>query len=105
MNIFLFDAETEAERDDYECDLDEAINEFYELSDADGSFLGINTYDNRIIQFLYQNDDEWLLDIPSKDNPQEEFFQRLVTYDKCVEIITSLFNGITVDTIQQSLSI
>ena len=100
MKIFLYNSETEYEfndiEDDDDTDMETALEEFYELS-QEGSFFGIVTPNGRTIQFLYQSNDDWLLDIPSKDKPQEEFYQRLATYNECLEIIKSVFNGVTIE--------
>jgi len=103
MKVYLYDSETEYDFDDMinddDTDLETAIEEFYELSEEEGSFLGIITPDNRIIQFAYVDNNKWILDIPSKDNPQD-FYQREVTYDACVQIIKSVFSGTSIDEIK-----
>ena len=105
MKVFLYNSETEYEFNDIEhdddTDLETAIEEFSELSEEEGSFFGIITPDNRIIQFAYVDNNKWNLDIPSKDNPQD-FYQREVNYDACVEIIKSVFSGVSIDEIKDS---
>jgi hypothetical protein len=107
MRVFLYNSETEYEfndvEDDDDTDLETTLEEFYELSE-EGSFLGIVTPDDRTIQFLYQSNDNWLLDIPSKDDPQEKFYQRLVSYDECIQIIKLLFNNANLKEIQKILN-
>ena len=102
MKVFLYNSETEYEFNDIEhdddTDLETELDEFYELSE-EGSFFGIITPDNRIIQFAYVDNNKWILDIPSKDNPQD-FYQREVNYDACVEIIKSVFSGTSIDEIK-----
>jgi len=62
MKIFLYDSETDYKVDNYEVDLEEALDEFYALSDEDGSFFGV-TDNNTILQFAWEGDDKWLVDI------------------------------------------
>lgn len=108
MKAFLFDAETEYEFDDLEdnedTDLETALEEFYYLSDHEGSFMGFRTPDGRIVQFAWEKADIWLVDIPEKDNP-EEFFQRNLSYENCVEIIRKLYNGIATEDLKRIIAL
>ena len=91
MIIFLYNVESGYGLDDIDLELEEALTEFYELSDEKGSFFGIKT-DNGIIQFAWNGVDKWLLDLPNPPsflNPQ-----RYANYDESVEIIKSIFKGV-----------
>jgi len=61
------------------------------LSDEEGSFLGIKTK-KKTIQFAYEDDDKWLVDIPY-DMKNFICLQKYVNYDECTEIIRSIFYG------------
>ncbi len=91
MIVFLYNSESDSELLDEELDINEALTEFYELSDEKGSFFGIKTKKG-VIQFAWEDEDNWLVDLPNPPsflNPQ-----RYASYDECVEIIKSIFKGI-----------
>ena len=93
MKIFFFDADNGARRDDYECDLDEAINAFYELSDVKGSFLGLVNESGKVVQFAWLDDDKWVIDIPLPERGGS--LSKLGDYEMCQQIIIDYFNGIS----------
>lgn len=92
MIIFLYDVESNYEIKDEDLELGEALTEFYELSDEMGTFFGIQT-DNGLIQFAWEDEDKWLVEVPN-DSKNRKFLQRFATYDECVEIIKSIFEGV-----------
>lgn len=108
MKAFLFDAETEYEFDDLkdndDTDLDTALEEFYYLSDQEGSFMGFRTADERIVQFAWEKADIWLVDVPEKNNPRE-FFQKSLSYENCVEVIRKLYNEISTEELKKIISL
>ncbi len=91
MEIFLNDAGNDYELQDEELNLEEALTEFYELSDEEGSFFGIKT-EKKTIQFAYVDEDKWLIDIPY-DMKNFICLQKYSTYEECTKIINSIFNG------------
>jgi hypothetical protein len=93
MKIFFYDADTEAQRDEYEGDLDEAINEFYELSDVKGSFFGLVNETGKVVQFAWMDDDKWTIDIPLPE--QGGSLSRYGDYELCQQVIIDYFNGIS----------
>lgn len=95
MTVYLYDAEYDYELQDEELNLQEALKEFYELSDGDGSFFGIKT-ETKTTQFAWVADDKWLVDIPY-DMEKRICLQKYADYDECVEIIKSVFSGIAPD--------
>ena len=90
MKIFLYDSETDYKVDNYEVDLEEALDEFYALSDEDGSFFGV-TDNNTILQFAWEGDDKWLVDIPVE--PGIFSLEKYASYDECVDLIKSFYQG------------
>lgn len=61
--------------------LDEIINDFYYLSEEEGSFFGLENNENEILQFAWSHD-KWIADIPiPKENGS---FQKKLNYDECV---------------------
>lgn len=91
MKVYLYDVESDYELQDEELNLEQAITEFYELSDLEGSFFGINTT-KEPLQFAWENDDKWLVDIPA-DIEKMLCLQKYASYEECIEIIKSIFSG------------
>ncbi len=91
MKIFLYDAETDYKETDYEVELDIALDEFYELSDTDGSFFGVMDNNDKILQFAWEGDDKWLVDIPIE--PGKYSLQKYVSYDEGVDLIKGYYQG------------
>ncbi|MFD2287260.1 hypothetical protein GJU39_13655 [Pedobacter petrophilus] len=101
MKIFLFDPEYDYELEDYEANLEEAIEAFYDLPDVEGAFFGIFDHNNRFVQFAWNAQDEWLIDIPSDSfETTGKAFQLYGSYDKCIKIINTLFDDTTVSQLQ-----
>ncbi|MCX2583698.1 hypothetical protein [Pedobacter sp. MR22-3] len=101
MKIFLFDPEYDYELEDYDASLEEAIEAFYDLPDVKGTFFGLFDNDNRFVQFAWNAQDEWLIDIPSDSfETTKKSFQLYGSYDKCIKIINILFKDTTVSQLQ-----
>jgi hypothetical protein len=98
MKVFLYDSVTEYKFDDTEdngdTDLETAIEEFYELSEDEGSYFGFVTTD-RIIKFYYGTYNNLFINILDKDN-QQNFDKRQIDYDDCIEIIKSVFTNVSI---------
>lgn len=93
MKVFLYDVETDYEFDDSqtndETDLETALDEFYNLSEEDGSFFGVIDEQDNCIQFVWEAQDKWLVDIPKP--PSFLNLQKFADYDECVDIIKKYF--------------
>ncbi|NTE03126.1 hypothetical protein G6M26_41500 [Agrobacterium tumefaciens] len=101
MKIFLFDPEYDYELEDYEANLEEAIEAFYDLPDVEGTFFGIFDRNNRFVQFAWKSQDKWLIDIPSDSfETTGESFQLYGSYNECIKIINTLFDDTTVSQLQ-----
>ncbi|AIY14023.1 hypothetical protein [Cellulophaga baltica] len=91
MKAFLYDIESEYELENEELKLDEILTEFYQLSEQEGSFIGIKT-ETEPIQFAYETQDKWLVDVPY-DIKNRLTLQKYASYDECVEIIKQVYSG------------
>lgn len=91
MKVFFSDAETGAHRDDYEANLDEAINVFYELSDTEGSFMGLVNHIGKIVQFAWTDDDKWTINIPLPERGGALY--KHGDYETCQQVIIDYYNG------------
>ena len=109
MKIFSFDPELDNSVDD-DLDLEEALEEFYYLTDVEGTFFGIEDSEERCIQFAWISQDKWLVDIPKP--PDFVNYQKYADYDECVEMIKRVYElnevvqfvgMIKVDTMNESL--
>ncbi len=89
MKVFLYDIETDEEREPEEYTLDEALEEFYYLSEEEDSFLGIIDDEDRCIQFLFVSDNKWLVDIPRV--AENYTLQKYADYDECVAMIKKVY--------------
>jgi len=95
MKFFMYDVETDNGFDEEVLSLDEAIEAFYYLSDEKGSFFGIKTKNQQIIQFSWEDDDIWLVDIPLKSTFEinQVSLQKYANYDECINIIKNTYNN------------
>jgi len=75
--------------------LDEILQDFFDLPEEDGSFLGLENEQGQVIQFMWEGDNNWLVDIPVME--KEGSFQKHADYDGCVDFIEQFFNGGTID--------
>lgn len=92
MKIFLYDAGKDKEINDQDVELTDALHEFQILSRDHGSFYGIKS-SPVIIQFAWEEADNWLVDIPF-DMSKGIALQKHATTAACVEIIIQIFSGI-----------
>ena len=94
MKFFMYDVEKDNGFDDEILSLDEAIEVFSSLSDEKGSFFGIKTKNQQIIQFSWE-DDIWLVDIPLKSTFEinQVSLQKYANYDECINIIKNTYNN------------
>ena len=93
MKVFFNDIETDKEihsSEPIELNLEEAINELFELSESDGSFIGFYAIDNSIIQFMWESD-SILIDIPVPE--QQGSLQKNVEFNECIEMIKQIYSG------------
>lgn len=73
-----------------EVDLALALELFYELTDEENNFFGITDDNNeKCIQFLYMEQNMWLVDIPIP--PDFINYQKKADYEECVSIIRNVF--------------
>ncbi len=93
MKLYYYDAYLDESIDSskpVEVSHSEAIEEFYNLTDYDGSFYGLIDDDQKTIQFAWVDQDKWLVDIPMPPdfvNPQQ-----YADYDECIEIIDKIYS-------------
>ncbi|QOW59968.1 hypothetical protein [Treponema pedis] len=72
-------------------DLQTALQWFYELTDESDNFFGLVDDNDRCIQFMYVDTDEWLVDIPCP--PDFVNWQKTADYDECVAIIKEVYKN------------
>ena len=91
------DFEDDEDDDIFEGDgtLDDILHSFYDLSEEDGSFLGLENEQETVIQFMWESDSEWLVDIP--DIEKEGSWQKHADYDECILLIEKFFNNNQID--------
>ena len=78
-----------ASSDAIEAPLNSVLDKFYDLSEAENSFLGLKKSDNDIIQFAYLREDIWLVDIPVM--AERGSYMEECEYLDCVDIIRSYY--------------
>lgn len=92
MKVFYYDAYLDEGIDSDNCKivtLDEAIDYFYGLTDEIGSFIGFVDSNENVIQFAWEREDIWLVDIPKVE--YSFAFQKEASYEEIVEIIRIVF--------------
>ncbi len=75
--------------DPREADLSFALELFYELTDDKDNFYGIIDSEERCIQFAWESQDKWLVDIPNP--PDFMNYQKYADYDECVDMIKRVY--------------
>lgn len=94
MRIFYQDYYTDEgidANDPIEADLEFALELFYELTDNEDNFFGIiNDNNGKSIQFMYVEQDTWLVDIPAID--KKGAWQQHTDYDGCISLIQDFYN-------------
>ncbi|WP_455541000.1 hypothetical protein [Prevotella fusca] len=74
-----------AANDAIEASLDSVLDRFFDLSEDEDSFLGLEKPDDEVVQFAYLRDNIWLVDIPV---PAEGgSYMKECEYRDCVDII------------------
>jgi hypothetical protein len=103
MKYFFYDV-TDDEYDDDESNdgfeddgtIDEILQSFYDLSEEDGSFLGLENEQGQVLQFMWNSNDDWIVDIPEME--KEGSWQKHADYDECVMFIEDFYNEKPIDT-------
>jgi hypothetical protein len=75
--------------------LDEILQSFYDLTEEDGSFLGLENEHEQVMQFMWNSDNDWIVDIPEMD--KEGSLQKHSNYDECIILIEKFYGGNTID--------
>ena len=75
--------------DPREANLSLALEIFYELTDDENNFFGIEDSEERCIQFFWISQDKWLVDIPKP--PDFINYQKYADYDECIEMIKRVY--------------
>ena len=92
IKIFWNDSELNigvASSEAIEAPLNSVLDKFYDLSEAENSFLGLKKSDNDIIQFAYLREDIWLVDIPVI--AERGSYMKECEYQDCVDIIRNYY--------------
>lgn len=88
MKYFYYNGETGKSINDAEIiSLTKSLDDFYTLSEEEGSFLGIQDDEENIIQFMY--DDVWIIDIPIKGT--RSTLSKEDDFNECTNIINSFY--------------
>ncbi len=95
MKLFYYDELNNEEANDKEATIEIALDDFYKLSDNEKSFFGIINKKGEVIQFTWEDEDTWLIDIPY-DVENKKSLQKHGNYEECVRIIKLIFQGISV---------
>lgn len=97
MKIFYYDAESQNNFVDDESieSIDEVIEEFFYLSDEEGSFFGLVSENEQVVQFGWEKEDIWHVDIPLKSTFESDdirtSLQKFSNYDECINIIKNVY--------------
>ena len=109
MKIFYYDAETENNfvGDEKIKNIDEVIEDFFYLSDIDGSFFGLISENKQVIQFSWEKDDIWSVDIPLKSTFESDdirtSLQKYANYDECINIIENTYYNRSINNLYKVL--
>lgn len=71
-------------------DLVKALEIFSSLSNSTENFFGIIDPSNKVIQFLLEDEDKWLVEIPNLPNFLND--QQFANYAESIEIISNTYN-------------
>ncbi|WP_461532115.1 hypothetical protein [Sinomicrobium sp.] len=74
-----------------EADLEFALDVFYGLTDEEDNFFGVVDPKEKSIQFIFVEQDKWLVDIPSP--PDFINHQKYADYDECIALIKAFYAG------------
>lgn len=89
MKYFYHDTKENNEPEDRPCDFNRAIEVFYHLSDTKGSFFGLKNDTGQVVQFAWESDDVWQVDIP--DTQKNGSYTGLWNYEQCVSYMSDFF--------------
>jgi len=91
MKYFFHDTKEDNEPEDRPCDVNKALEVFYYLSDSKGSFFGLKNDTNQIVQFAWESNNVWYVDIPIVNKSGS--YIGLWNYEQCVTFISQFFLG------------
>jgi hypothetical protein len=77
--------------------LQEAMDEFENLSDSEGCFFGLIDESGNIVQFMWNADHSLTVDIPRP--AQGGSLKKQASFDECLALLASFGNGIHVNRI------
>lgn len=72
-----------------ELNLEETLEIFENLQSEEDNFFGLVDDYQKCIQFVYEDDNTWLIDVPNP--PTFENLQAYGTYDECVSLIKKIY--------------
>lgn len=67
----------------------QALEIFTSLNDSTENFFGITDDSEKTMQFLLEDEDRWLVEIPNLPSLIND--QKFATFYECIEIITKIF--------------
>lgn len=73
-----------------EANLHQALEIFSSLQSSTENFFGIIDQSDKIIQFVLEAEDQWLVEIPNPPDFAND--QQFANFAECVEIITNTFD-------------
>ncbi|SFG72307.1 hypothetical protein [Prevotella sp. KH2C16] len=69
----------------------EAIKLYKELSEKDGTFIGIYYDGDKFVQFAWETAGFWLMEIPQME--KDGALHKYVGYRECIELIRDIYKG------------
>lgn len=87
MKVFYYDYYTEKGIETEKAktsELKHVLELFYKLNDVKNNFLGIIDKNENTIQFMFLEQDKWLVEIPNDDNCN---YQMYANYNECADLI------------------
>ncbi|MDR2967702.1 MAG: hypothetical protein LBU74_07115 [Methanobacteriaceae archaeon] len=76
--------------------LEDILKSFNYLSRENGSFLVLENNKREILQFICEDDDMWIADIPKMEDNGS--FQAKLNVEECITLIKDFYNEILIDT-------
>ncbi len=101
--VFWFDYTEKKTSGDEPVDMgkDEAIQTLQALPVTDGNFFGVDLGRNGIVQFMYNEKNVLLLDIP--DPVAMESFQKEITMEQAVKVVSDVYDGKSADDVKEMI--